>query len=130
VLWTGFLPRAEVSAAFLAADLAVLPYRDGASFRRGSLMAVLAHGLPVVTTHPRRVPAPPGADVPRLEDGVNARLVPPDDPQALADAVAELIADAALRRRLGEGACELARAFTWDRIAAQTRAVYEQLLDA
>ncbi len=131
VFWTGFLPPEEVSAALLSADLAVLPYRDGASFRRGSLMAVLAHGVPVVTTHPRPVPdVPPLADVPRLVDGVNARLVPPDDPSALADAIADLSTDPGLRRHLGEGARELAQAFTWDKIAAKTRAVYEQLLDA
>ena len=130
VFWTGFLPPGEVSAALLSADLAVLPYRDGASFRRGSLMAVLAHGVPIVTTRPRPVPETGSlADVPRLVDGVNARLVPPDDPSALAGAIAELSADLGLRRRLGEGARELARAFTWDKIAAQTRAVYERLLD-
>ncbi len=50
LLWTGFLTPGEVSAALLSADMAVLPYADGASFRRGSLMAVLEHALPVITT--------------------------------------------------------------------------------
>ena len=52
LIWTGYLEPPEVSAALLSADMAVLPYADGASFRRGSLLAVLAHGLPVITTTP------------------------------------------------------------------------------
>jgi glycosyltransferase involved in cell wall biosynthesis len=57
VLWTGHTPATEVSANLLASDICVLPYRDGASFRRGSFMAALAHGLPIVTTlPPPRVP--------------------------------------------------------------------------
>jgi N-acetylglucosaminyl-diphospho-decaprenol L-rhamnosyltransferase len=48
--WTGYLEPQEVSAALLSADIAVLPFADGASFRRGSLLAVLEHGLPLITT--------------------------------------------------------------------------------
>ncbi|MCI0478185.1 MAG: glycosyltransferase family 4 protein, partial [Anaerolineales bacterium] len=43
VLWTDYLPAEQVSAHFYASDVCVLPYRDGASFRRGSFMAALAH---------------------------------------------------------------------------------------
>ncbi len=126
VVWTGFIPDEQVSAYLMAADIAVLPYRDGASFRRGSLMAALAHGLPVVTTHPQGSP-PPG-DEPQLVDGVNVRLVPPDDPEVLARAVGDLIDDPHQRRQLGVGAGQLSQAFTWDRIAAQHKSVYDQLL--
>ncbi len=58
VLWTGYTPASEVSANLLASDICVLPYRDGASFRRGSFMAALAHGVPIVTTAPPS-PVPP-----------------------------------------------------------------------
>ncbi|MGA7731295.1 MAG: glycosyltransferase, partial [Chloroflexia bacterium] len=51
--WTGYLEPQEVSAALLSADMAVLPFADGASFRRGSLLAVLEHGLPLITTRGR-----------------------------------------------------------------------------
>jgi glycosyltransferase involved in cell wall biosynthesis len=128
VLWTGFVSDAEVSGHFLAADVCVLPYRDGASFRRGSLMAALTHGVPVVTTHPQEVSRPLPVSMPRLEDGVNARLVPPDDPAALARAVESLLDAPEERRRLGAAAAKLARAFAWDRIAAQHIAIYQSLL--
>jgi glycosyltransferase involved in cell wall biosynthesis len=48
--WTGYLPATDVSRFLSAADLAVLPYTDGASLRRSSLIVALAHGLPVLST--------------------------------------------------------------------------------
>ena len=120
VFWTGYTPQPEVSANLLASDICVLPYRDGASFRRGSFMAALAHGLPIVSTRPR-------VDVPELRQGENILLVPPDAPVALAEAVARLAADPKLRGRLGKGAARLAQDFTWERIAKKTEALYEEI---
>ena len=122
VSWTGYTPQAEVSANLLASDLCVLPYRDGASFRRGSFMAALAHGLPTVTTEHRTI------DQRTLVDGENVSLVVPDDPAALAEAVTRLMAAPDLRRRLGEGARSLAQSFSWDRIARQTLELYQELV--
>ncbi|HIC94317.1 MAG TPA: glycosyltransferase [Anaerolineae bacterium] len=123
VLWTGYTPPEEVSANLLASDVCVLPYRDGASFRRGSFMAALAHGLPIVSTKPR-------VDTPELRHGENILFVPPDSPIALAGAIARLAENPALRRRLGQGAARLARNFAWEEIAKKTRAVYEEILAA
>lgn len=50
---TGFLEERGVSEAFAACVCIALPYRDGASFRRGTLMAALAHRCAVITTQPR-----------------------------------------------------------------------------
>ena len=121
VRWTGYTAAAEVSANLLAADIAVLPYRDGASFRRGSLLAVLAHGLPVVTTRP-------ALPLSELADGEAALLVPPDDPPALAAAVARLATDEVLCRRLSEGARRVAAGFGWERIAAQHLELYRAVV--
>ena len=121
VIWTGFLPPEEVSAAFAVSDVAALPYADGVSFRRGSLMAALAHGIPVVTTVPR-------VHLPELRPDENVVLVPPEQPLELADAVARVADHAGLRARLGEGARRLAQDFAWDKIARDTLAVYESLL--
>jgi len=46
----GYLPAAEVSAALHASDLLALPFSDGVSERRTTLMAGLSHGLAVATT--------------------------------------------------------------------------------
>ena len=126
--WTGYVPESEVSAYLLASDLCVLPYRDGASFRRGSLMAALAHGLPIVTTSDSEAQtAPTALKIPRFIDGENVLLVPPDDPSESANAVQRLSADPDLRQRLGQGASHLAEAFHWDDIAARHVEVYRAL---
>jgi glycosyltransferase involved in cell wall biosynthesis len=120
VLWTGYTDAEQVSANLLAADICVLPYRDGASYRRGSFMAALAHGLPIVSTRPR-------TPIDTLVDGDNILLVPADDPLATADAVQRLASTPELHGRLARGALELARTFTWDSIAAKTAQVYAEL---
>jgi polysaccharide biosynthesis protein PslF len=156
---TGHCPEAEVSAHLLAADLAALPFADGASFRRGSLLAALAHGLPTITTFPTADHRPPTTDrrgregerergrrgegergrreevspplgiVPQLIDGDHVVLVPPNDAAALALAIECLAGDAALRDRLGAGGRALAARFSWETIAERHEALYETLRD-
>jgi glycosyltransferase involved in cell wall biosynthesis len=116
---TGFVEARGVSEAFANCACMALPYRDGVSFRRGTLMAALAHGQAIVTTRPR-------VTMPQVRDGENMRLIAPDDATALADTIALLLADADLRQRLQAGALTLSKQFGWDVIAAQTRAVFEQ----
>ncbi|MEK7328648.1 MAG: glycosyltransferase family 4 protein, partial [Chloroflexota bacterium] len=122
IICTGYLPLAETSAALLACDLMAMPYVDGASFRRGTFMACLAHGLPTITTRP-------AVPLPQLRDGENIRLVPPEDPAALAAAIRELAANSALRARIAAGALAIADQFTWDKIATQTAAFFGKILN-
>jgi glycosyltransferase involved in cell wall biosynthesis len=109
-----------VSASLTAADVCLLPYRNGVSLRHGSLHACLAHGRPIVTTRPAISP-------PELRDGENVVLVAPGDVQAMADAVQALTRDRNLRERLGTGAAELASSFAWDRIAKRTVDFFSEL---
>ena len=120
VQWTGYVQPEEVTANFQAADLCVLPFRDGVSFLHGTFHAALAHGVPILTTQPR-------VSLPELVSGGNVLLAPPDDPQALAQAIAQLAASPELRRTLAEGAESLSAQFRWDRIAADTLALYRSL---
>ncbi len=120
VHWTGYVPAEGVTASFLAADLCVLPFREGVSFLHGTFHAALAHGVPILTTQPR-------VHLPELVDRENILLVPPEDPQALAEAINRLAAEPDLRRTLGSGARLLSEQFRWEKIAADTLDLYRAL---
>jgi glycosyltransferase involved in cell wall biosynthesis len=101
ITWRGALPQDAVLDAYRAADLFVLASRIAPDGDRDGLPNVLleagAMELAVVASLVAAVPE-------LIEDGVNGCLVPPDDPAALAGALARLIADPAARLRLGRAA--------------------------
>ncbi|MCX7623749.1 MAG: glycosyltransferase family 4 protein [Thermomicrobium sp.] len=119
----GYRPAREVADLLAAAEAVVLPFRRGASWRNGTLVAALACGAAVVTTRPDD----PSLLLP-LRDGEHCRLVPPDDPAALARALAEMLARPELRDTLRAGARAVAAAFRWERIAARHEQLYEVVL--
>ncbi len=112
------LPAAELSALLSAADAAVFPFAGGATARRGSLLAALAHGLPVVTTHGPRLP------VDWSSDAAPALLVAPGDAAALAAAVLKLRDDGRLREQLATAGRKVSRGRSWDEIASRTAELY------
>jgi glycosyltransferase involved in cell wall biosynthesis len=57
-------------------------------------------------------------------------LVPPRDPQALAQAARRLLADPALRQRLGDAGRERVHAMSWTATARQTLDCYRRALAA
>ncbi len=120
VHWTGFISDARVAAYLHASDMMVMPYQDGVSLRRGTLMAALANGRPLISTHPT-------APVPELQHAENCWLIPPNDVTAIVHAIKTLAADPQLRLRLGLGAAEVAGLFTWDKIAAETAVFYQKI---
>jgi len=116
---TRFIDDAEIPAIFRRADVVVLPYRDAE--HSGVLYTGLAFGKPLVLSAVGGFPevAATGA----------ARLVPPEDAPALAAALSELIADPAARERLALAAREAAAGpYSWDAVAAQTLALYQELI--
>lgn len=121
VHWTGFLSPGRVSTYLTAADLMVMPYRDGVSLRRGTLMAVLAHGRPLITTAPMETS-------PEFRHGENMWLAPVDDVEPLREATTTLVADPSLRESMGREARKLARSYGWDTIAEQTAGFYAEVL--
>jgi glycosyltransferase involved in cell wall biosynthesis len=110
----------DIRAVWKAAHIAVLPSR-----REGlpkSLLEAAACGRPIVAT-----------DVPGCREiarpGVNALLVPPDDPVALADAIAQLAKDAELRHQFGQAGRKLVeQEFSAAQIGRQVRVLYDRLL--
>ena len=118
VFRTGFVDDRGVSEAFAACVGLALPYRDGVTLRRGTLMAAFAHGAPIVTTTPR-------LPIAGLEQGEAFLLVPPDDGPALAAAIARLLDDDALRARLRVGSLRASGRFAWPAIAAETASFFQ-----
>lgn len=106
----GPLPRPDVAALYHAADVFVLPsVKEPYGTVYGEAMAA---GLPVVGWRTGNLPY-------LAEDEREGLLLPPGDLAGLADALARLAADAALRRRLGEAARQRALARpTWGESAA------------
>ena len=114
-----FVTDPEIPAFMRRADLVVLPYRN--IEQSGVLYTALAFGRPLVLSAVGGFPeiAAQGA----------ARTVPPEDPAALASALAELLADRVERERLAAGALTAAQGpYSWDRIGRDTAALYRRLL--
>jgi D-inositol-3-phosphate glycosyltransferase len=78
-------------------------------------------GVPVVATAV-------GGLLDTVVDGVTGVLVPPRQPDALAAAMADLLADPARRAAMGAAATRRARLYSWRRIAAATLHAYEQVV--
>jgi glycosyltransferase involved in cell wall biosynthesis len=101
ITWHGALAEDDVLQAYRAADLFVLASRIAPDGDRDGLPNVLLEaGAMELAAVASRVAAVPEL----IEDGVNGALVPPEDPGALAGALALLIADPAARLRLGQAA--------------------------
>jgi glycosyltransferase involved in cell wall biosynthesis len=98
IAWRGAMAQDEVLGLYRSSDLFVLACRIAGDGDRDGLPNVLveaqSQGLCCVST------TVPGVQE-LIEDGVNGLLVPPEDPQALADALAKAIAAPELRRKLG-----------------------------
>lgn len=117
IQWTGSLPDAEVGAALNACDVLLMPYVDGASLRRGTLMAGLANGCAIVTTTPQ-------GPLPELRGGRDLLYVRAEDERALANAALHVAGDPFLAASLRMNARAASRLFAWDAIAQQHIAWY------
>ncbi|HEU5314928.1 MAG TPA: glycosyltransferase family 4 protein, partial [Chloroflexota bacterium] len=124
VHWTGYVTPPELSGWLATADAVALPFLDGATLRRTSLITAWRRGVPVITTEPPG-PAewrssPPGSDA--------ARYVPAGDVDALAAALRDVLASPARRASLAQNGREFGERFSWPSVIAQTLAVYEAAL--
>lgn len=114
----GDMPIAELRDAYARAGCVVVPqFRDGYAYgsEGGGLTALLeamAMGRPLVVSDR-------GILRDYVRDGVEALVVPPEDPAALREAVARVLGDAALAARLGAAArARVEERFTSQRFAA------------
>lgn len=118
VTWTGFLEAPQVSHWLQSVDWVVLPFRDGASYRRGSLIAAIMHGCAIVTTQP-------AVALETMRDGETMALVPSGDVAALTQKINTLTHDPKIRERCRAGVLSVRDQFNWDTIARHTISVFE-----
>jgi glycosyltransferase involved in cell wall biosynthesis len=116
--WRGYVGKDEASSLLLSSDICVLPFADGASTKRSSLISCLSHGVPVITTLDG---TPPDG----MEDHKNILFFPPGNVDILKKAIIELIKDRGLRKRLGrEGERLVEERYSWKRIVEATKCLY------
>jgi len=118
----GAVPHAEVERLLERASVVVAPCeREGFGLAAAEAMAF---GRPVVA-------AAGGALLELVSDDETGLLVPPRDASALRAAVERLLADPALRQRLGNEAHTRARErFGWDGVIERTLEVYRRAAEA
>ncbi|MBE0567459.1 MAG: glycosyltransferase [Krumholzibacteria bacterium] len=103
----GFVPDAVVEDYFLAADLAVLPYVSAT--QSGIVQIAYNYDLPVVTTAVGGLPEV-------VIDGETGFVVPPADPDALADAVIRFFREDRAAA-FAAGVARQQHKYSWDRMA-------------
>jgi len=115
VILAGF--RRDLNRIYAALDIVAVP-SVSETFGNVALEAMAA-GRPVVASAV-------GGLVESVVDGQTGLLVPPSEPQALADAIGSLIENSRFAHRLGEGGRErVAKHFTVDRMADEVEELYD-----
>jgi glycosyltransferase involved in cell wall biosynthesis len=120
VLFAGARPLSELARWLSAADVFVLSsHYEGMPL---SLIEAMAAGCPVVATSVGGIP-----DV--VSDDTVGRLVPPNDPGALARAITEVLANGDQRRSMSTAArARAVTAFDVSTCYQKTTAIYERIL--
>ena len=115
----GFLSQDELTETLLRAKALVAPSLGQESFGM-VLTRAFACSLPAVASDI--------AGYREVLDPAASLAVPPDEPAALVEAVAGIVADEERRRALGEAAREIAvERYSWPGIAARLVEVYDQV---
>ncbi|CAN5520164.1 phosphatidyl-myo-inositol alpha-mannosyltransferase [soil metagenome] len=118
----GQVDDADKARALRSADVYCAPHTGGESFGI-VLVEAMAAGTAVVASDLdafRRV----------LLDGEAGKLVPVDDPEAMASALIEVLSDDALRRRYVDAATAAVQRYDWSVVARQIMRVYETVAGA
>lgn len=115
---TGYVSAETASQYLTGVEIGVLPFNQGITLKSGSLLALLAHGLPVVGTgHSTSLP-----------NGHPVQLVPPRDIDALAAELLNLLNNPAKRIQISADSRAFMENFSWQNIAKEHLEVYKNVL--
>ncbi len=122
----GRIPDESLREAYAGSDVMVLPsILDSRGDTEGLgvvLLEAMSYGIPVVASDIGGI-----TDI--IESGKSGLLVPPADPERLAQALERIARDPALARRLGEaGEQRVRQAFGWPEIMAKWQECYGSLV--
>lgn len=118
VEWCLNLPAEEVAEHLASAGAVYLPFPDGASSRRGSLVAALVNGAPTVTTYGEATPA-------ELIGGEN--VVYANLPEVAREEIRRIFSNAFFSEKLSRGAVEYGESFSWPLIAKRHAVLYDRV---
>jgi glycosyltransferase involved in cell wall biosynthesis len=125
VTFTGHLPPSAVAGQLAQADILALPNPASAISTHSTsplkLFEYMAAGKAIVATN-----LPAIREV--LTDEVNAVLVIPGDPGAIAAGIRRFLSDPALRARLGDRARDAVAEYSWDRRAERLEALFRTVI--
>jgi glycosyltransferase involved in cell wall biosynthesis len=116
ILFPGWIEQEDLPAIYSLAELFVYPSRLEAF--PIPLTEAMACGTPIVTSDANGL---------REIAGEAAVLVDPEDPDAIASAMADVLADGQLRVSLSERGLARVKRFSWERCARETLAILEEL---
>jgi glycosyltransferase involved in cell wall biosynthesis len=111
-----FIPNSEVARLFRRSALVVLPYTEAS--QSGVIPIAYLFGKPVVATSVGSIPE-------IVKDGISGIIVPPKNPESLADAIIKVLCDDIFRKKLGENGKKIAEEnLSWHLIAEKTEEIY------
>jgi glycosyltransferase involved in cell wall biosynthesis len=111
--------RHDVANLLGVSAIAVHPsFEEGFS---NAILEAMAAGLPLVATAV-------GGNAEAVEEGVNGHLIPPRDPRAMFEAIADLFGDPARARRMGDaGRRRIVERFSMSVTVREYESLYEEL---
>jgi len=118
---TGFVPDNLLPAYYDAADYFVLPSASGEGLPL-VLLEAMACGLPVIATTVGGTPE----IIDHMKNGV---LVPPRNPEAMADTLSKLLSEKKLEKSIGEEArIVVENRFNWEENLRQLQDIYKEVI--
>jgi glycosyltransferase involved in cell wall biosynthesis len=119
VRFLGYMTREKLTPYYQQATVFVIPSLNEP--QGIVIQEAMACGLPVVGSAVGGIPE-------MVRDGHNGLLVPPRDPQALAEAIIRILSNAALREHFSESALRTVQGFSWQQSIHKFLNLYTSLM--